>query len=117
MSHKYVCWYQWLTNNEYQASVCSQQKNESGEERLALQESLTQLKTQHETLLERHDQLVERFDLLQQSYKTSITSHKSILEKHTTELGKLEKKAEEQGGDLELQQEDAQYTLTESENK
>ena len=67
---------------------------------------MTQLKTQHETLLERHDYLVERFDLLQQSYKTSVASHKSILEKQTGELGKLERKAEEQGSDLEQQQEE-----------
>ena len=94
------------TKNEYQASICGKQKIESGDERVALQESLTQLKTQHQTLLERHDELVERFDLLQESYKTSVTSHKSMLERHTGDLGKLEKKVEEQGGDLEQQQEE-----------
>ena len=86
--------------------MCGQQKKESGEERLALQESLTQLKEQHETLVERHGELVEKFELLQKSYKSSATSHESLLEKHTAELGKLEQKAAEQGGDLERQQEE-----------
>ena len=86
--------------------MCGHQKKESGDERVALQESLTQLKEQHETLVERHGELVEKFELLQKSYKSSATSHESLLEKHTAELGKLEQKAAEQGGDLERQQEE-----------
>ena len=73
---------------------------------MSLNKSLTELKSQHETLLERHNQLVEKFDLLEQSYKTSVTSHKSVLEKHTVELDKVEKKTEEQAGKLEVQQEE-----------
>ena len=89
-----------------QAEACSQQKNESSEERVALQKRLEDLQQHQEELLLRHQELVTRFDELKQSYDTVVNSHDKVLEKQTKNISKLEGRAGEQEKKQEQQQEE-----------